>query len=219
MSSFLRRAFFNIGTLEIVILLVFSLRNVFKLLSSPVLLSVALITTEMIRGQSGVFPACFPAGCSVPPGRSLSPLASKFQQVVSSVFWRGILPADTSVSSLVSPQKKVLPLHLKEKHMKLRLPSTQIPFPHSCRSRDHVCQGWGQACYSCELLQTELKETLNLSLKGMWSVLVSRGLLLRNGLKAAPLTNALWRETAIQVKPKLYKKDHAFHTNLQIVWL
>lgn len=69
--------------------------------------------------------------------------------------------------------------HLKEKHTMLGLLSAQIPFPHLCRSRDHVCQDWGQACYSCELLQTELKETLKLSLKGMWNILVTPVLLFR----------------------------------------
>lgn len=125
------------------------------------------------------------------------PLASHLQQVTSSVFWRGILPADAAISSLVSPWNPPPPpatLHLKEKHMKLRLLVTQIPFPHLCRGRDHLCQGWGQACYSCELLQTELKETLNLSLKSTQSIWVLRLLLFQIRLKEAPLTNTVWRE-------------------------
>jgi len=148
--------------------------------------------TDYDRDQFGVFSACFPAGWSVPPGHGLTSLAAKFQQVMSSVFWRGILPADASVSSLVSPPKKVLPSHLKEKHTKPWLLSTQIPFPHLCRSRDHVCQGWGQACYSCQLLQTELKETLNLASKGMQSICISRVLQFRIRLREAPLTSAVW---------------------------
>lgn len=74
-------------------------------------------------------------------------------------------------------------------------------------------------CYSCELLQTELKETLNLSLKSMWSILASRVLLLRIRLREAPLTDTVWRETAIQFILNLHKKDHTFHANLQIVSL
>lgn len=189
-------------------------------LSSSDLLSVTLIMTEIVYTPNWLCEACFPAGWSLPPSHGLFSLASKFQQVMSSVFWRGILPADASVSSLVSPRKRPSPHpHLKEKHMELGLLVTQIPFPHLCRGRDHLCQGWGQACYSCELLQTELKETLNLSLKSMWSIWVSRVLLLQIRLKEDPLTNTVWRETAIQVKLNFYKKDHAFHADLQNVSL
>lgn len=195
-------------------------RNVFKLLSSSVLLSVTAVMTEIVYTPNWLHTDNFPDGWSVPPGHGLSSFASKFQRVTSSVFWSGTLPADVSVSSLVSPPKRSSPHpHLKEKRMKLRLLVTQIPFPHLCRNRDHVCQGWGQACYSSELLQTELKETLDLSLKSMWSILVSRVLLFRIRLQEAPLTNTVWRETAIQVKLNLLKKDHAFHPSLQIVSL
>lgn len=112
----------------------------------------------------------------------LSSLVYKSQWVTSSKFQRGIYPA-ADVSVMVSPgfsSKRFSPHpHLKEKHTKLKLPHTQIPFPHLCRSRDHVCQARGQACYSCELLQTELKETLHLSLKGMQNISAFGALLFR----------------------------------------
>lgn len=66
---------------------------------------------ETVHSQCGTFTACFPAGQSVPPGHGLSCLASK---VISSVYWRGILPVGASASSLVSPQKKSSPYILKK---------------------------------------------------------------------------------------------------------
>lgn len=48
MECFLQRAVFNIGTFDIFILHVFFPRNVFKLLSSSVLLSVTAVMTEIV---------------------------------------------------------------------------------------------------------------------------------------------------------------------------
>lgn len=130
------------------------------LLSSSILLTATPVTTEIAQKLCGVFTAFFPAWCPVisyPPLLASPSGSQEFPSFSSKRF---------------SPHP-----HLKEKHTKLKLPSTQIPFPHLCRSRDHVCQARGQACYSCELLQTELKETLYLSLKGMQNILVFGALL------------------------------------------
>lgn len=113
-----------------------------------------------------------------------------------------------------SSKRFSLHLHLKEEHTELKLLSTQIPFPHLCRSRDHVCQARGQACYSCKLLQTELKETPHLSLKGMQNILAFGDLLLR--IKSDQYCR---KKIASQVESKLHRRDHHFHTNLQMVLL
>lgn len=61
----------------------------------------------------------------------------------------------------------------------------------------------------------ELKETLELSLKGMWNILVSPVLLFRIK-KRKKIWSILWEE---RLQDKLHKTDHPSHTNLQIVLL